>query len=91
MAIAAIFEIQGMTAEQYDRTVKDLEAAGLGAPDGRIDHISCNTGDGWWVVDHWESPEKMQKFAESLMPILEAAGVTPAEPRILPVHNIIRG
>lgn len=91
MAIAAIFEIPGMTTEQYDRTVKDLEAAGLGAPDGRIDHISCRVDGGWFVLDHWASSEKMQKFAEKLIPVLEAAGVAPAEPRILPVHNVIRG
>lgn len=91
MAIAVTFDIKGMTAEQYDRTVKDLEAAGQGAPDGRTYHIACSVDDGWIVVDLWESPEQMQKFSETLIPILEAAGVTPTEPTVRQVHNVIAG
>ena len=91
MAIAAIFEVAGMTAEQYDQTVADLEAKGAGAPDGRLSHVACPTDSGWFVMDVWESEEKMGQFAEVLMPILGAAGITPPEPRILQVHNTIEG
>ena len=91
MAIVAVFDIAGMTSEQYDRTVRDLEAAGLGNPDGRLYHLAASKEGGWFVADVWESGEHLNRFAKKLIPILQAAGVTPAEPQVLPVHNIIAG
>ncbi len=91
MAIAVTFDIKDMTIEQYDRVLKDLEAAGHGAPDGRTCHIACSVDGGWHVVDLWESSEQLQKFSETLIPILEAAGVTSTEPTVRPVHNVIMG
>jgi hypothetical protein len=91
MALVAIFDVPGMTAEQYDQTVRELEKAGLGNPDGRLYHVAASKDGGWFVVDVWESEEKFGKFGESLMPILQGAGVPPAEPKIYPVHNTIGG
>lgn len=91
MAIVAAFNIPGMTVEQYDKTVKDLEAAGAGSPDGRLYHVAAAADGGWFVADIWESPEHFEKFGETLIPILQGAGVTPVEPTIYPVHNIIKG
>ncbi len=91
MAVTVVFQVPGMTAHQYDRVINGLEAKGLGAPDGRLFHVASPTPDGWFVVDVFESEEKLGKFAESLMPILAAAGVTPAQPTIYPVHNMIKG
>lgn len=90
MAITVVFQVPGMTSEQYDGVIKDLEAKGLGAPDGRLFHVASPTPEGWFVVDVFESEEKLNKFAESLMPILAAAGVTPPRPTVYPVHNIIK-
>ena len=80
-----------MTSAQYDQTVKELEAAGLGNPDGRIYHVAASKEGGWFVDDVWESEEQLSKFSEGLIPVLQAAGVTPAEPQIYPVHNTITG
>jgi hypothetical protein len=91
MALVAIFDVPGMTAEQYDQTVRELEKAGLGNPDGRLYHVAASKDGGWLVVDVWESEEKFGGFGESLMPILQAEGVPPAEPQIYPVHNTISG
>ena len=91
MAITAVFETPGMTQQQYEKTVSDLAANGLGAPDGRIHHVASLSGNGMFIVDIWESEELLGKFAEALMPIIIANGATPAEPSILPVHNIIEG
>ena len=91
MAIAAVFEVPGMTAQQYDRVIKDLEGAGQGSPEGRLYHVACSMENGWYVVDLWESPELLDRFANTLMPILQKAGVTPPQPRVFPVHNIIEG
>ncbi len=87
MAIVAEFNIPGMTADQYDRTVQELEAKGAGAPEGRIFHVAAPTDTGWFVVDVWESEEHFGRFGETLIPILMAAGVTPVQPEVRPVHN----
>lgn len=90
MAIVAHFEIPGMTVEQYEQTLKDLEEAGLGSPDGRIYHVASPIEGGWSVTDVWESEEKLGAFGETLMPILSSTGVTPTQPKITQVHNVIK-
>ena len=89
MAISTAFEISTMTQQQYDQVMKDLNAAGLGAPEGRIYHTASLMGSGMLIFDIWESEELLGKFAEGLTPILVGAGVTPVEPRILQAHNIV--
>lgn len=91
MAIAAVFDVPGMTSAQYDKVIKDLEAAGEGSPEGRLYHLASSKEGGWFVVDVWESPELLNQFAQTLMPTLQKAGVTPPEPQVYPVHNIIEG
>jgi hypothetical protein len=45
-----------------------------------------------FVLDLWESPEAFGKFAEEQIgPAGAKVGMGPVEPRILPVHNRIRG
>ena len=90
MAIVAYFEPE-FTQQQYEQTVRDLAAKGLGAPTGRQYHVSWNTPQGWRVLDVWDSEETLGKFAETLMPIIAGMGVTPPKPQIFPVHNIIKG
>ena len=91
MAITAVFELSEMTQQQYDQVVRNLDANGLGAPDGRLHHVASASGNGLFIVDVWESEEALGKFSEGLIPIIVAAGATPVEPRILQVHNIIKG
>lgn len=90
-AIVVVFDVPGMTAEQYDRVIKDLEATGEGRPKGRLYHVASPKPGGWFVVDVWESPELLDRFAKILMPILQAAGVTPPQPQISRMHNSISG
>jgi hypothetical protein len=87
--IAVVFDVPDMMATQYDQVIRELEAAGLGAPDGRLYHIAAPQGTGWYVLDVWETADKLNTFAGSLMPILQKNGVTPPQPQILPAHNII--
>ena len=87
MKIIAVFNNPGMTSDQYDQCIKELEDAGLGSPDGRISHLAGVKEGGWFVTDVWESEEKFAKFGESLMPILESIGATVAEPEIIPFYN----
>jgi len=91
MAVMAVFEAPGMTAGQYDEVIRKLDEAGAGKPDGRLYHVATQRGNGWFVIDVWESPEKLQSFASILMPLLQGVGVTPPQPELLPAHNIIAG
>jgi hypothetical protein len=91
MPVTAIFDVPRMTAQQYDQIMAKLNDAGASAPDGRLYHVASPKGNGWLVVDVWESPEKLQAFAQTLMPIVQSVGVTPPTPEVLPAHNIIKG
>jgi hypothetical protein len=77
------------TVQKYEQTIKDLEAAGAGKPSGRLYHVATEQPVGMLVTDIWESEEKLNKFAETLIPILKKNGVNPAQPTLLHVHNII--
>ena len=88
--IIAVFEVPGMTAGQYDRIIEDLEAAGLGEPEGRLFHVAGPRGDGWIVVDVWASAQQFERFGQTLMPIVQQLGLTPT-PQVYPVYNLIEG
>jgi len=88
MAMSAVFEVPGMTAEDYDKILAGLEEAGQVEPDGRMFHVASPTAGGWLVVDVWESEEKLGAFAGILMPIIAGLGITPPNPRVAPVHHM---
>ena len=92
MPILTVFNLPSMNAQKYNQVVKDLENAGQGKPKGRVYHISARQEDGSFVVtDVWESAELLAEFGKTLIPILNKAGVTPVEPKVYPVHNVIKG
>ena len=78
-----------MSAAQYDGTVRDLEAAGMGKIPERLYHVAAPNGDGWHVTDVWESQEALDRFMVKLGPILEKHTEGEIVPIILNVHNII--
>ncbi|MBL4863265.1 MAG: hypothetical protein JKY09_09660 [Crocinitomicaceae bacterium] len=80
-----------MNEEKYRKSVVELEAAGLGEPQGRLHHVAALQVDGSVIVtDIWESPEQLGVFAKTLLPILEKIGVQLVEPVVSPVLNIIK-
>ena len=91
MAIAILFDMPGATQRQYDEITQKLEAAGEGAPPGRLYHVSGPTQDGWRVVDVWESQEQFERFGQTLIPFVQEAGISLFEPEPWPVHNVIVG
>jgi hypothetical protein len=82
---------EGFTPEKYSSTVKQLEAAGAGAPKGRIYHCALESNGEIQVFDIWESQEDFDAFGLSLVPILTELGVGLKEPMVASVHNIIEG
>lgn len=87
--VVAVFDMPLMTAVQYDRLILDLERVGLGAPNGRLYHLAALKGEGWYVVDVWESVEKLDLFAAAFLPILDRHGIAHTSPQLLPLYNII--
>jgi hypothetical protein len=89
MAIAAYFHPESLTAQQYDETIRRLNAAGMAQPAGRLYH-SCFGDDGKLMVfEIWESPATFEAFGMHLMPILQDVGINPGTPSIMPIHNIL--
>lgn len=86
--IIAVFDLAGMTAEQYDQLLSELEASGSNQS-GRVFHAASVKEDGLMAIDVWESPEELKQFGQILIPLLQKVGVTPSSPQIYPVHNMM--
>ena len=82
------FNVPGVTSRIYDQIWDELRKAGHSHPAGLHHHVGAQQGDGWMVVDVWESKEAFDKFSETLMPILAKAGVNMelAKPVITPLY-----
>jgi hypothetical protein len=89
MAIGVYFGSHSMTSERYHGVLKELEAAGVGSPKGRLYHASFGDPNDLHVFDVWASQEEFDAFGAVLMPLLVAAGVTPGAPQIMPIHKVI--
>ena len=90
MAICTYFRPSSMNSEQYQDISRRLEAAGVGAPTGRMYHICFGEGNGLQVFSVWDSQEAFDAFGQKLMPIFAEVGVV-GEPMVEKVENIIVG
>ena len=92
MSLLTVFNLTTMDLEKYNKAIRGLEEAGQGKPKGRLYHVAVRQGDGSMIVtDIWESPELLEEFGKTLVPVLNSVGVTPVEPVVYPVINIIEG
>ena len=91
MSFVLTFKPGGFTAAKYADTVKQLEAAGAGAPKGRSYHVCYGDPNSVTVTDVWDNMEDFQAFGETLVPIMQSLNVDPGQPDIQDVHNIIIG
>jgi hypothetical protein len=83
------FAPSGFTPERYDEAIRQLEAAGAGAPEGRTYHVALEAEGAIQVFDIWESQEAFEAFGRTLIPILSGLGVDPGEPQAAQIHNVI--
>ena len=60
MAIVQIHELSGMTREQYEQALRELNLAG--PPPGSHLHAGGPTEDGWRIVEVWKSEEAANAF-----------------------------
>jgi hypothetical protein len=91
MPLGLYFTPSTFTKERYDDTIKRLEAAGAGAPAGRLYHCAMEADGLIQVFDVWDSQESFEAFGATLVPIMTELGADPGTPMISPVHNIIKG
>jgi hypothetical protein len=91
MALGFYITGKGFTQDKYDTTLRQLEEAGAGAPNGRMSHVALETDGEIQVFDVWSSQADFDAFGETLLPILTAAGVEINEPMVARVHNEIKG
>jgi hypothetical protein len=75
--------------DKYDEVIALLEARGLGHPTGRLSHLAASTGDGYIVVDVWESQELLEQFAQALVPLILQTGGTTPHPQVHQIHNAV--
>jgi hypothetical protein len=55
MAVVQVHELQGMTREQYEQAMRELNRSG--PPPGSHLHASGPMEGGWRIVEVWESEE----------------------------------
>jgi hypothetical protein len=91
MAVVLRATTDGFTAAKYDELVSKLEAAGAGAPAGRLYHVCFGDTNNLRVSDIWDSPASFEKFGETLRPLMEDLGLPKPEIEFFEVHNIIVG
>jgi hypothetical protein len=89
MAVAMLLEWSGVTLDQYDAVIRDLELGGRAYPGG-IFHVAGPTESGIRVVDVWESQEAFNGFLQArLAAALRKNGVQPPQVQVWPVHNTL--
>jgi hypothetical protein len=91
MALGLYFTPSGFTPAAYDDALRRLEAAGAGAPAGRLYHVALESDGLIQVFDVWESQESFEAFGSTLLPIMAELGADPGQPMVSPVYNIIEG
>ena len=89
MAIGIYFSPAAVSSEKYDECIKLLKKAGAGHPAGRSYHSSFGPKDKLMVFEVWTSQAAFDKFAKTLMPILQQLGIDPGQPMVMPMHKVI--
>lgn len=91
MSFVLRFKPSGFTADRYHEVLKQLDAAGQGAPKGRSYHVCYGDPNNVQVTDVWDNMEDFQAFGKTLVPIMQSLGADPGQPDVQEVHNIIIG
>jgi len=91
MALIIHFTPAGMTDSKYAEILRRLQAAGAGAPAGRLHHTCYGDKAALRVTDVFDTKENFDAFGKVLVPILGEMGVDVGRPDVHEVHNIIRG
>jgi hypothetical protein len=63
-----------MSKDDYDEVMRELEARGVGEPDGRLSHASYGD-DEVHMFETWESRDHFEPYRNHLMDVLDGAGI----------------
>ena len=92
MTVAYIFEVEGMTGDQYDGIMEAMGVSAKGAIKalGAVAHIAGPSDGGWRVVDVWDSEEVADAFyaSDTFAPVRAAAEGGGMTKVTWPVHRI---
>jgi len=91
MSFVLRFKPSGFTVATYNEALKQLDAAGQGAPKGRSYHVCYGDPNSVQVTDVWDNMEDFQAFGKTLVPIMQSLGADPGQPDVQEVHNVIIG
>ena len=91
MALGFYFSPSSFSTAQYDEALAKLEAAGAGAPTGRLYHVALETDGQIQVFDVWDSQENFEAFGATLVPIMTELDSDPGAPMVASVYNVIEG
>ena len=93
MAIAMMFDVPGVTEQQYDQVTEKLRQRSVTLPtSGQLLHAAGPIDGGWRTVDVWESQEAADRFfQEHLAAIFAEVGITADQsPQVFPVHAVYK-
>jgi hypothetical protein len=88
VAVAVHITAQNVSASDYERIIGDLEASGVGEPEGRRFHAAYGN-DGVQVFEVWDSEEQLQANSQHFFAAMQAAGIGPGSLSVGPLHSEI--
>lgn len=90
-AVLVLIDVPEAGTAEYDEMLKRMPAHVNDEHPAHI-HIAASDGNGLVVADLWGSEEAFAQFAqEQIGPAAQQAGVSDITPRMVKVHNTIRG
>jgi hypothetical protein len=94
-AVPVVLVHETITQEQYEESIRRLTGGkeSITSPSewptgGLLAHTAGQGPNGFRVVDVWESQEALERFAGTLIPILNEIGVQ-GQPEIYPAHTFV--
>lgn len=88
MTIAVLFDCSDSSLDQYNQAFE--LAPELADQPGRLHHACISSGQGFLVVDIWESEDAFARFGQALGPVLDKVDLHPV-PDVRVVHREIAG
>lgn len=87
MSYAMRAVIPGMTQQQYDTMIQQLEPK-LKAQPGFVFHTAGPAEEGWYVLEVWDSQTAHETWLREIVtPAMQAAGAAPLRQHEIPLHN----
>lgn len=91
MPVGHIVEIPGMSTDVYDQVMTKLNWGPGNLPEGFISHYCCETPNGIYIFDTWETEDDWRRFAENelgaAMAEVTDGQASPPEPTFYPIHR----